>query len=354
MIGVGRNLSDPLTQLVNLGKPGAGGDYHFTYWPQSSYITSSHYLFMLNSYAYATYNFIAPLYSQIAVQSDHFSGSIVVEPSNLLTLVQSTSKIYGLQPELPEWVYNGAILGVQGGTELMLKYLDEAQAHGVSVSAMWIQDWAGKISTSLGTRVFWNWKWNSTWYPDLDTVIKDLKEKNIRVLNYINPHLNQEGDLFKAGNEEGIFLRQDSNIDKTYIQDFGEFYCGSIDFWNEKGYEWYKKMIIEHTLDFGFSGWMADFGEYTPMDCTTSNDSVKLTNQERHNMYPNLWVKLNREAIMDEGLLGDILFWNRAGAAGTSGYSTMLWGGDQNVDWSFSDGLPSSIIGGMGEELTDF
>ena len=37
------------------------------------------------------------------------------------------------QPELPEWVYNGAILGVQGGTDTMLMRLEDARAHGIQV-----------------------------------------------------------------------------------------------------------------------------------------------------------------------------------------------------------------------------
>lgn len=48
----------------------------------------------------------------------------------------------------------------------------------------------------------------------------------------------------------------------------------------------------------------------------------------------------------EAGLLNDVMFWTRSGAAGASGYTTMLWGGDQNVDWSFSDGLPSTITAG--------
>ena len=37
------------------------------------------------------------------------------------------------QPELPDWVYNGAILGVQGGTDTMLMRLEDARAHGIQV-----------------------------------------------------------------------------------------------------------------------------------------------------------------------------------------------------------------------------
>ncbi len=39
------------------------------------------------------------------------------------------------------------------------------------------QDWSGKIATAFGTRVFWNWRWNQTWYPLLDVMIKDLDER---------------------------------------------------------------------------------------------------------------------------------------------------------------------------------
>ena len=79
-------------------------------------------------------------------------------------------------------MYNGAILGVQGGTEKMLDYLAQAQDHSVAVSGMWIQDWSGKIVTSFGTRVFWNWRWNETWYPDLDVVIQVTQSSSLTLI----------------------------------------------------------------------------------------------------------------------------------------------------------------------------
>jgi len=236
-------------------------------------------------------------FNEISFQSTDVSGYFIHDNSSLLSLVQKISQVYGRQPELPEWVYNGAILGVQGGTEKMLQYLDEAQQNDVAVSAMWIQDWSGKITTSFGTRVFWNWKWNSTWYPDLDTVISTLKDtQNVRVLSYINPSLNIEGDVFKTGDAQGYFLRNESSPNQTYVQDFGQFFCGTVDVWNKDAVDWYKSIIKENMLDFGFSGWMADFGEYTRLDMVSSNLSVGRNSQERHNELPTLWAKLNRYA----------------------------------------------------------
>ena len=90
------------------------------------------------------------------------------------TLMKTVQKINPGQPEMPEWIYNGAILGVQGGnfcknilqlfrqlfvlnilgTDRMLDILHQAQENDVAVSGLWIQDWSGKITTEFGTRFY--------------------------------------------------------------------------------------------------------------------------------------------------------------------------------------------------------
>ena len=59
------------------------------------------------------------------------------------SLMEIVQKINPGQPELPDWVYDGAILGVQGGTDRMLEILRNAQENDVAVTGMWIQDWSG-------------------------------------------------------------------------------------------------------------------------------------------------------------------------------------------------------------------
>jgi len=58
-------------------------------------------------------------------------------------------------------------VGLQGGTDRMNQLLNKVEDNGVKVSAVWIQDWAGKIRTTFGSRVFWNWEWNDEQYPGL-------------------------------------------------------------------------------------------------------------------------------------------------------------------------------------------
>ena len=72
--------------------------------------------------------------------------------------------------------------------------------------------------------------------------------------------------------------------------------------------------------------------------------TARATELERHNEWPALWARCNREAVEECGLLGDCVFFMRAGATGSQRYATLLWAGDQCVDWLEDDGLPSALL----------
>lgn len=71
-----------------------------------------------------------------------------------------------------------------------------------------------------------------------------------------------------------------------------------------------------------------------------------------HNARPALWAKCNYEALEETGKLGEILFFMRAGSTGSQKYSTMMWAGDQNVDWSLDDGLASVVPAALSLAMT--
>ena len=71
-----------------------------------------------------------------------------------------------------------------------------------------------------------------------------------------------------------------------------------------------------------------------------------------NNAWPALWAKCNYEALEETGKLGEILFFMRAGSTGSQKYSTMMWAGDQNVDWSLDDGLASVVPAALSLAMT--
>jgi alpha-glucosidase (family GH31 glycosyl hydrolase) len=60
-------------------------------------------------------------------------------------------------------------------------------------------------------------------YPNLDSVIADLKAEGIRVMAYINPYLNVKGDIYQQNQNEKIWLTSEEDGGGTLIQDFGQF-----------------------------------------------------------------------------------------------------------------------------------
>ena len=234
----------------------------------------------------------------------------------------------------------GLWLGVQGGTRRALELRDRCVSGGMDVSAVWIQDWEGKRVTSFGKRLQWDWRWNREMYPGLDGVI--AADEACRWMGYINPYLVKGGVLFAEAKEHGYFVKRPDGSD--YLFDFGEYDCGVVDLTSDAAFEWYKNVIKTNLIGLGFRGWMADFGEYLPADAVCADGESGLT---AHNRWPELWARCNREAVEEAGLLGECVFFMRAGAAGSQKYATLVWAGDQCVDWSEDDGLPSVITAAL-------
>lgn len=71
------------------------------------------------------------------------------------------------------------------------------------MNGIWIQDWVGSIQTPFGTRLFWDWKLNETQYPGIIEVMQEKEPEGVYFMAYINPYLNDQGDLFQEANMKG-------------------------------------------------------------------------------------------------------------------------------------------------------
>jgi alpha-glucosidase len=343
--GVGRNKNTYTTFLAD-SQDQAGGDYYTTFFPQPTFVSTRRYYCHVDNSAYMDFDFSHETFHELQIW-DMPEKIIFEEGETYIDLVEKLTALLGRQPELPEWVYSGVWIGIQGGTEVALSKLDNALEKGLKVSGIWAQDWEGIRMTSFGKRLMWNWLWDEKLYPGLKLEIKKLKERGIRFLGYINPYVAIEGSLFKEASENGYLAKNKDGED--YLVEFGEFYAGVVDFTIPKACTWYKEVIKTEMIEFGLSGWMADFGEYLPTDVVLNNG---VSAEIMHNQWPAIWAKINREAIEEAGKLSDVTFFMRAGGTGSQKYSTMMWAGDQNVDWSLDDGLASVIPAALSLGMT--
>ena len=334
--GVGRNKQTYVTWLADC-KENAGGDYYWTFFPQPTFVSTQKYYCHVDNSCYMNFDFSHPDYHELALWEDNATLRFECADS-YINLLEKLTALLGRQPELPDWVYDGVTLGIQGGTDVCQQKLDVMRNGGVKVNGIWAQDWSGIRMTSFGKRVMWNWKWNSDLYPQLDTRIQQWNSQGVQFLTYINPYVASDRDLCEEASKRGYLTKDASGGD--YHVEFGEFYAGVVDLTNPEAYEWFKGVIKKNLIELGCGGWMADFGEYLPTDTYLYNG---VSAEIMHNAWPALWAKCNYEALQETGKLGEILFFMRAGYTHSQKYSVMMWAGDQNVDWSLDDG-PASVI----------
>ncbi|MBQ3755285.1 MAG: alpha-glucosidase [Clostridia bacterium] len=323
-----------------------GFDNYESYYEQPTFVSSKKYFYHSDGTARHIFHFKK---DRTVMQTDEIAPFWLGFADDYEKLMGVLTEIVGRQPELPDWVYDGQILGIQGGTDVMLDKYNKVIEHGGKVNGVWIQDWEGRRVTAVGKQLYWNWEWDKELYPNLDKAIKDLDAKGCKVLGYCNPFLAIEKPLYQEATKLGYCVK-DADGNDYYVK-ITTFPAAMVDLTNPDAYEWIKNIIKKNMIEFGFAGWMADFGEYLPTDAVLYNgESAELA----HNTWPARWAKVNREALEETGNLGKIMFFTRAGFSETPKYSVMMWNGDNHPDFSRDFGLPSIIPASLSLTLCGF
>ena len=304
-----------------------------TYSPMTTFMSSEKYGIRFDVDVYAESDFKNEDYSTFTFEKCPRSISIFYGDSfkevNMMMNKDIPNREY-----LPEWAYDGMIIGVQGGINRVVEKANKMRDMGVAVCGVWCQDWCGKKVTAAGSQVYWNWSQDKERYANLKEEIAKLKEKGIRFLGYINPYLVKDGPMYNDCKERG-YLVKNKKGDIYHIKST-TFYAAMMDLTNAGMIEYLQEKIIkENMLDLGIDGYMADFGEYLPVDCVLHNGNPK----ELHNVWPTIWAKANREAIDSHKRSKEIFFFTRSGYNGVQEYTTMMWNGDQHTDFSVDYGM---------------
>ena len=322
-------------------------DEYESYYVQPTFTTSGKWFFHAETKGFSELDFSVP--GQVTFHTQEPPVFWLGKAETYPELSEKLTSLLGRQSELPDWIYDGAILAVQEGSEVIDQKIKAAEKAGAKVCGVWSQDWCGCRRTGFGYQVMWNWQWDRELYVDLDEKIRVWKEKGIHFLGYINPFLAIEKNLYKYATEQGYCVKDKNGED--YLVTITTFPAAMIDLTNPDAWDWYKTIIKDNMIGLGMGGWMADFGEYLPTDCVLSSgeDPEKL-----HNQWPAMWARLNREAIEESGKQGEVFFFTRAGYTETPKYSPMMWTGDQHVDWSVDDGLPSVIPATLSLAMSGF
>lgn len=317
-----------------------------SYFRQPTFLSSEQYFCHVDSPAYSEFNFKNDKYHELYIWEIP-PRIIIGKYESLLSVVQNIASYFGIQPPLPDWVYDGIVLGIQGGKNVVNKKLERAKNNDLKVVGVWCQDWVGYLQTEFGKLVFYNWEYDKALYPDLLSYINSLNEKGIKFLGYINPFLNTDGNLYHEASKKNYIVKDEGGND--YFIKMGAFSPALLDITNPKTVKWIKSIIKENIINLGLDGWMTDYGEYLPPDAELfSGEDPK----KYHNRYIVEWARIVYECLEESGKLNKILTFNRAGFSYFSKYVMLYWPGDQIVNWDPIEGLPTVITSGISCGLT--
>ena len=349
--GVGRG--DPLiTEAQNALTPPQGGDEASTYAVVPQYLTSRDRGLFLTDSEYSAFD----LRPRRAIRVQLWSRTLhaqILRGDSPVALIRAYTQYAGRMRPMPAWVDRGAVVGIQGGTDVVRQRVAALQAAGVPLAGVWLQDWVGQRVTSFGSRLLWNWTLNTARYPGWDQLVADLRRQGIRVTTYVNPMLaDAEGipgpqrNLYAEALAGGYVIR--TRAGDPYLVDQGGFTASLIDLTSPKARAWTAGVLRDMAVKFGASGWMADFAEQTPLDGRFANGASGAT---EHNLFPDRWAQVQASALKG---LPDVVDFHRAAFARSPRWARLFWMGDQTVNWSQRDGMRSALVGMLSGGMSGF
>jgi sulfoquinovosidase len=264
-------------------------------------------------------------------------------------VVEQLGDVVGRPAKPPSWAF-GEWISIQGGQDEVLARVDELEEAAIPFTAVWTQDWTGlRLNLDGGFGVQYRWAADETLYPDLEGLVAELHARGVRFLAYANPFVAQElDDFFPEMDAMSLLLKapegaagcREITPNGTCVFFAPNGQSAHPDLTDPAAYAFVKDALVAMVEDYGFDGWMADFGEWTPLDVIPADgtDGISV-----HNRYPVEWQRVNREAMEEARPDGDWVVFGRSGFTGVQGASQIHWVGDQEVDFSTTDGLPTVV-----------
>ncbi len=215
--------------------------------------------------------------------------------------------------------------------------------NGIPSSAIWTEDFRGGEDAPTGYRLVEDWAVDRTLYPDVEALAAELTAQGYSWQAYFNTFLVQGTRVFDEAADGGHFVLSPDG--GAYLFSGVTFKpTGLADLSRPQTREWVKG-YLRQALDAGFTGWMADYGEWLPHDAVLASGEDPL---EAHNRYARDWAQLNQE-VLDERKADGVqrTFFARAGWLGSNLVTPVVWAGDQRTSFHKDDGLFTVIPMGI-------
>jgi alpha-glucosidase (family GH31 glycosyl hydrolase) len=174
-----------------------------------------------------------------------------------------------------------------------------------------------------------------------------LRDRGVATLTYVRSEVCADSEVFARGAATGAFLRGPDGAPYTYtaFSGRGPTPVAQFDFTRPAGAALFAS-VLDRTADDGHSGFMEDYGEYTPPGAVAADGTPGPRLRNRH---PVLYHRAGQRWA--DRRPGPQVRFVRSGWTGVAPYAPVVWGGDPTTGWGF-DGLTSSVRQGLSMGLS--
>lgn len=317
------------------------GDAHTTYFPMPYYLDARGFGVLVRTDHRVEADVCAtdPGVAWLEVIDGAPLELVVFHGPTPLEVVSQLGEEVGRPALPPAWAW-GTWISAQGGRDAVLAKVAALEAAEIPFSAIWSQDWTGvRMNVGGGFGVQYRWRADTAHYPDLAGMIAGLHEDGVRFLAYANPFVDPAlPDHFAAMRDGDLLLRDPEGEAYVFIAPNGE--SAHPDLTNDASVEYVRSELTAMVSELGIDGWMADFGEWTPLDAVSSDGTDP---GAYHHRFVLDWHCTNRAAMDAARPDGDWVLFARSGWTGVQRCSMIHWVGDQEATWSHADGLPTVV-----------
>lgn len=321
-----------------------------TYYPVPFYFDPKGYGFLLDSPYYSLFDFNSPnpldwdQALKLTVRDNELHFNVYSGDTPLEILESFTAHTGRITHIPPPWVFAPwqAVrqgFGDQTGDAQARAYAlaDTLRKYKIPTGAIWSEDWY------WGDMLQEAWKVDRKAYPDYAKMIDDMNRRGYKYLGYFFPMISPVQKQYAHAKANDYLVKNPNGEPYVWPMTSGiaDYEVSYIDVTNPEAVEWFTQSFLKPAVeDYGVSGWMHDFGEYTPPDAVFFNGK---TGDEMHNLYSTQWIEIAREYMDRAKPDGDYILFPRSGYIGTQSIAEMMVTGDHAPNWEPGDGLPASI-----------